>query len=132
MTTKLYETKKSQSKHLSTIEDKRREALEAAVQYFEPQDFNGVKLCWSGRVVRAMDRAQGVPAEKQSDYRALVNGIIEKAEEANKRQRDTWLAYVEMCNFSAEKVEIIDLPACTCEGCRLVEENNKMIANLNP
>lgn len=125
MATALYERVKAPK--TTIVEDKRREAIEAAVEYFKPKKVNGVELCWQGRVIRAMDRAATVPADKQQDYRALVNGIIEKAEEANKKQRDTWLAYVETAQFSAERVEIIDIAQCQCDGCKLIEENNRLI-----
>jgi len=126
MATALYERVKAPK--TTIVEDKRREAIEAAVEYFKPKKVNGVPVCWQGRIVKAMDRAATIPADKQEDYRALVNGLVEKAEEANKRQRDTWLAYVEAANFSAEKVEPIELPQCQCEGCLLIEENNRLIA----
>ena len=115
MATALYERKIKQKSTI--LDDKRREAIEAAVEYFKPKKVNGVELCWQGRV----------PVDKQQDYRALVNGIVEKAEEANKKQRDTWLAYVETAQFSAERVEIIDIAQCQCDGCKLIEENNRLI-----
>ena len=85
MATALYERKIKQKSTI--LDDKRREAIEAAVEYFKPKKVNGVPVCWQGRIVKAMDRAATIPADKQEDYRALVNGLVEKAEEANKRQQ---------------------------------------------
>ncbi len=130
MATALY-NKRVIDRATTILEDKRRAAQEAAEEFFIAKDINGIKLCWMGRVVRAMDKAKDVPAEKQQDYRALVNGIVEQAEAAHKRQRDTWLAYVETAKFAAEKPIPLDISACQCEGCKMVEENNQRMANLH-
>lgn len=109
------------------LEERYTEALSAAKEFFLAKDVNGIKLCWMGRVVRAMARAAEIEPTKQQDYRALVNGLVEQAEAANRRQKETWDTYIETARFAAEKPVLIDLPQCQCEGCRLIEENNRLI-----
>lgn len=128
MATALYKPVRKQQ---TILEDKRREAEEAAKEFFLPKDINGVSLCWMGRVVRAIDKIPTVPAEKLAGYTKALEKVIEEANAANVRQTEAWRAYEVIAQFSAEKTIPFDLPQCQCDGCKLVEENNQRIANLN-
>lgn len=129
MATALY--KPVRKEKTSILEDKRREAEQAAREFFLAKDINGVSLCWSGRVIRAIDKMPTIPAEKLAGYKEALEKVIEQANAANVHQAEAWRAYEVTAQFSAEKPIPFDLPQCQCEGCKMVEENNQRIANLN-
>lgn len=121
---------------LSTVSQKQLdEALAAAqaacIAYTQPEEVRpGLKLCASGRVVRAMHMAGQQP---KADWPKL-HVAIDQLEAAANAKLKTWVdaerQYRDLCEDAGVEPSLVQPgEACDCEGCQLTQQGIEAVRN---
>jgi hypothetical protein len=114
------------------LTDALNEANAACLAYTQPEEIRpGVRLCPSGRVMRAMHLAADLPLDKWAVAHAEIDRLARLADERLRHWIDAERRYRDLCQEAGvEPVQITPGEACGCEGCQLVAEGIEAVQKL--
>ena len=110
------------------LADAKQAAQDALNAFVQPEEIRpGQMLCCRGRVIRAVTIAGQRPQEEWPRLHIEIDRLTAIVEERRQRWLVAERAYRELCTKAVVEPELSEGETCTCEGCKIEEENIRLV-----
>lgn len=107
---------------LDAVEETRRRAQDALRRATGPMhvpqpDGSTLRLCYAGRLVRAMSLANEAEGERRGQIEQAINEIATEAEAAWAQVAEAWADHERACGWNGITLEPLTERGCRCAVC---------------